>query len=168
MIHSSFTEKYLELHQFQGQSNDCGPYCTATLLNLILNTQIQGETLAQEMNKISWKGPFLLIKRIKNWATFPWGIVEEFKIKGVPARWSPFTNPDSLYANLVRNSHTIIIIGELKPKAWAHYLILTAQDHEKGWGFVNSAKPAAEIDWIPSAQFDQQWNAYGRISIIVG
>lgn len=167
MIESSHTPKYLQKHQYQGQSNDCGPYCTAILLNYMRKTDIRGEQLGELMNKIAWKGIFPVIQRIKNWATFPWGVCEQFRAHGVKARWRVFTRPEILLSNLVRNIHTILIIGELRPKPWAHYLILSAYDAQKGWGFINSALSSPRIDWIPEAKFEQMWRAYGRISISI-
>lgn len=165
MIQSFYTPKYMQNHQFQGQSNDCGPYCTAVLVNLLKGTNLDGETIGQKMNKVAWNGPLPVVQRIKNWATFPWGVVHQLKSYGISARWQAFTNPNLLFANLVQNIHTIVIIGEIHPIAWAHYLILTAHDPVEGWGFINSATQSSEIFWIPASIFITQWKAYGRISI---
>src|SRR3972149_2740931 len=88
-------------HQWQGRSNDCGPFTTAIVLNTFRGEKIfDGKTLALEMNRprLRWYGllPFLVIRRIPDWATLPWGIADTLTQNGVRARWRFGATKDDL------------------------------------------------------------------------
>ena len=81
-IISPHIDAILAALQHQGDSNDCGPYTTATILNALLDLNLDGSQLAQQMDKPVWRGPLIVIRRVPNWATFPWGIVDVMREHG--------------------------------------------------------------------------------------
>ncbi|MCE1255615.1 MAG: hypothetical protein LWX83_18950 [Anaerolineae bacterium] len=72
---SKLTPHLLEQHQFQGFTNNCGPFCTAMVISFLTHSNIQGDFIANQMNVFNWKKWPPCIRRIPNSATFPWGIV---------------------------------------------------------------------------------------------
>jgi hypothetical protein len=152
--------------QCQGASNDCGPFTTATVLNGIKGLNLDPSWLAQEMNRPRWRGPLPLIRRIPNWATFPWGIADELGRHGLRARWRFFANPVQLQAGLENGRILLPVIGSWRP-LWAHVMTLLAWDAERGWGFANTQRSDKVIDWFPDQHFHAQWRAMGRLLISV-
>ena len=65
-IQSPFTPQLLDNLQYQGSSNDCGPYTTATVINAIRKQNLVGDDLAKQMNKPRWRGIFPIFRRIPN------------------------------------------------------------------------------------------------------
>ena len=53
-----------------------------------------------------------MVRRIRNWATFPWGIVHYPGQYDIPARWLPRGTVDTLRRNLLDDRLTIIMLGE--------------------------------------------------------
>jgi len=86
-IQSPFTDQILDNLQFQGSSNDCGPYTTATVINALRGQNLVGDELANQMNKPRWRGIFPVIRRVPNWATLPWGLVDVFRDYDLRGRW---------------------------------------------------------------------------------
>ena len=99
-IDSIYQASLLASLQYQGDSNDCGPYTIATVINALLKLQIDPSDLALEMARPVWRGIFLVIRRIPNWATFPWGMVDIFRVYGLKASWKLFTPIDYLIDKL--------------------------------------------------------------------
>ena len=161
MILSPYVNELQKNHQYQGSSNDCGPYCAAMTLGAVKEKSINGGQLAQEMNKLSWHGILPVMRRIPNWATLPSGVRGLLRDEGLPARWKIFQDVYSLYDSLQEDCITIVIVGELRP-LWAHYKILAAYDGGRGWGFVNSAYSDANLQWDTHALFFRQWSNFGR------
>jgi hypothetical protein len=159
MIQSQYTSRLLEQHQFQGQSNDCGPYCASMILNSFTNYRMPANILASELNRIHWKGIWPVFYRIPNWATFPWSVARLLKDSGLNARWKIFTNPDYLLANL-QTLVFIVLLGNYLP-LWAHYKILTAFDPYRGWGFVDPGDRKPGISWQNNTDFICHWNKFG-------
>jgi hypothetical protein len=150
--------------QCQGQSNDCGPFTTATVLNALKGTQIVANQLAEEMNHPRWRGLLLVVRRIPNWATFPWGMVDVFRQYGLKASWRVFANEDQLRTGLARGDVLMPIQGEWKPM-WAHVMSLVAYDDEKGWGFANTQYESHEIDWWGHEKVKKLWGNMGRLLV---
>ena len=50
-IQSPLTEQILTNLQYQGSSNDCAPYTTATVVNAMRGQKLIGDDLAKQMNK---------------------------------------------------------------------------------------------------------------------
>jgi hypothetical protein len=160
--------------QFQGNSNDCGAYTTATVLNALNSlksgsnelTKIQGDELAKEMEHPAWRGILLVVRKIPNWATFPWGMVDVFRNHGLKARWGFGSNPPYLRQALPGNNVLMPIIGSWKP-LWAHVMTLVAWDAVKGWGFANTQYEAKVVHWVPDETLQRQWKAMGNLLVEV-
>jgi hypothetical protein len=150
--------------QYQGRSNDCGPFTTATVLNALKGLNIDAAQLAQEMNKIRWKGPFPVVRRIHNWATFPWGIVDELRTRELNASWRFRARVEDLYSGLESGYVLMPVIGSWKP-LWAHVMTLITWNPGKGWGFANTQRNDQKIDWFEDAYFQSRWNAMGRLLV---
>lgn len=165
-IESPHTSVFLASLQFQGTSNDCGPYTTATVLNALRGLDIRAADLAQQMNKPIWRGPLLVIRRIPNWATFPWGMVDVFRSYGLQASWHPFTPVQYLFETLGRGRVLMPMIGAWKP-LWAHVMTLVAWDPLQGWGFANTQVEDHKIYWLSDKTFKTQWQAMGHLLVEV-
>jgi hypothetical protein len=161
MILSPYLDDLQKRHQFQANSNDCGPFCAAIILNIFKDLDISGPDLARRMNRIRWKGVFPLLRRVPNWATLPWGIGDVMLEEELPASWRMMRTIYDLFEGLDRNQISIVLVGGYRP-LWAHYKILAAHDAVKGWGFINPASPSSDLQWDSHAQFLSLWNKYGR------
>jgi hypothetical protein len=155
----------LRAHQYQGLLNNCGPFCAAIVLGAI-GEQIQGEKLSQELNIPRWRCGLPFIRRIPNWATFPWGLVDGFKMHGVNAQWKMMVSKSSLNLAFHKDIILIVIIGSVIP-LWAHTLILVAADDVKGWGFIDPAVTRQEIQWLSNQYFSRHWSILGRNVIYI-
>lgn len=163
-LNSPLADKMLAKVQFQGQRNDCGPFTTATVINAMQERDLDAIQLAESMNKPVWRGWRYVVRRVPNWATFPWGIVDVLREHGLNARWRLFAQPANLFEGLVRGSVLMPIIGEWRP-AWAHVMTLVAWHPQQGWGFANTQYNHKKIDWHADEKFRRQWNNWGRILI---
>ena len=165
MIQSPYTNQILENLQFQGSSNDCGPYTTATVINALRGKNLIGDILAEQMNKPRWRGIIPTIRRVPNWSTFPWGMADVFKDFGLQARWW-FRVPLSYLRPAIANGHILMpISGVWRPKAYAHVMTLVAWDSERGWGFANTQFNHHRISWVPHQEFHKNWNNYARLLV---
>jgi len=164
---SPFSQALIGAHQSQGNTNHCGPMCASMILNALSLSPRSGFDLAEDMNRVIWKAGFLpLIRRVPNWATFPWGVASVLEENGIKSRWKMFHHFDDLVDNIERQLLTIVIIGSWRPTVWAHYMIVAAYEPERGVGFVNSAHPRAELFWMPEDKFKHQWRAFGNQCIL--
>lgn len=118
------------------------------------------------MNSVDWSTFPPVISRIRDWATFPWGIIHYLKKKTVSSRWRVLQQPEKLVASLAARNLPIVLIGGFKP-AWAHYMVMVSTHPELGFGFCDPAYPYPEVHWLSSEIFLDQWNAYGRTFIEV-
>jgi hypothetical protein len=165
-ILSPHTQRLLSALQWQGQKNDCGPFTTATVLNAMRGLAIEADKLARQMDRPRWRGPLFVIRRVPNWATFPWGMVDVFRENHLYAWWDLFTRPETLKQELPGDRVLMPVIGSYKP-LWAHVMTLVAWDTTKGWGFANTQYPDHDIFWLDNATFQTQWNRLGRLLIRV-
>lgn len=156
----------LEALQWQGQRNDCGPFTTATVINALTGSQIEALDLAELMNRPVWRGPMFLIRRVPNWATFPWGMADVFRQHGLKASWSLFTRTTTLLNYLEEGQVVMPMIGAWKPM-WAHVMTLVEHDPEKGWGFANTQYDNHNIFWVDDKTFSRQWRAMGHLLVRV-
>ncbi len=159
-IRSPYLDQLRNGHQYQGRSNDCGPYCTAAVIHTVKRKKVSGVELGQRMAGVKWKGILPKIYRIRNWATFPWGIRNMLKDEHIPARWSVFQKVETLQSLLSQNVMLIVIVGRFFP-SWAHYKILTAYDPNRGYGFIDSAYKTSEVHWDKAELFEKYWKNYG-------
>jgi len=165
-IESPLSANVLAVHQHQGLRNDCAPIATAMAANALAGLGVDGFELAEQLNHVRWRGLWPVIRRIPNWATFPWGVVDALRDLGIRARWRLFKDKAWLLDRLDTDEVLITITGSLRP-LWAHMMVLLAYDDQRGYGFANPAFPEALLYWLPAAQFEQRWRAFGRMAIEV-
>ncbi len=161
---SSHANAILDALQWQGRRNDCGPYATATVVNALCKTDLDGSRLAIEMNHPAWHGILPVIRRVPNWATFPWGMVDIMKRHGLNASWRILGNAEGLIQGLRQGDVLMPITGEWWP-LWAHVMTLLAWDEHQGWGFANTQSPDRRLFWLDDATFQKRWNALGRLVV---
>ena len=175
-------------HQYQGRTNDCGPTSLAIVANSLLGEErFQGPLVAQDLNRVDVgirPRPRLVVRRIPNWATFPWGIAAYLRDHGIPARWRPLGTLEGLRRNLLANRITIVTIGEpihwkgRRYTGWAHTKVLFGHTPGQGFLFVDPAysRNADDSDswrrfgltWQDEGEFLRQWRNMMRIAIEVG
>ncbi|MBN1537029.1 MAG: hypothetical protein JW908_09880 [Anaerolineales bacterium] len=165
-IHSPHEASIINALQFQGNTNDCAPFTIATIVNAFSGLSTDGAALAKKMNKPIWHGIFPVIRRIPNWATFPWGVVDVLKEFGFLAHWGFRSNSDFLRLSIQKGNLPIPIIGSWRP-LFAHVMTCVAWDSDGLWGFANTQISEKKIDWIPEDYFNKHWNSYGKMFIEV-
>jgi hypothetical protein len=162
---SPFASRFLFAHQFQGKSNDCGPYSAAIAIYALTGLFISGQQIAEDTNRrfISRQPPFL--NRIPYNLTFPWGVGAIIKEYHCLAKWFFLYKEKNLIHEIQQPKVIIVIYGQWLP-LWAHYAVLAAYHDKLGYGLINPSLPTAKIEWIPRRKFLLQWNSYGRMVII--
>jgi len=168
-------------HQYQGESQDCGPTSLAIAANACWEeTRLEGGRVAEEMDHPVvhlLPYPRLVVYRIAGWATFPWGMVSYLRSGGIRARWRLFSRLEDLQSNLTSDLITLVTLGEpflwdQGYRGWSHYKVLYA--HQPGDGFL-FVDPAHERDsgeeeglsWQEEGEFLSLWRRMGRIRIEV-
>jgi len=164
-IFSPHKDEILTALQYQGQRNDCGPFTTATVINALRGLNLDAIQLSDEMDKPVWRGIIYVVRRIPNWATFPWGMVDVFRSYGLSARWRLFATTQYLKEFLPQGKVLMPIIGEWRPSAWAHVMSLVAWDEVQGWGFANTQHNHHNIDWHPNDEIMRRWKAMGHLLV---
>lgn len=165
-IVSPFAEQILQHLLYQGNRNDCAPFTAATLIHAFTDQRIDPINLALQMNKPIWRGVVPLIRRIPNWATFPWGIVDVLRQYGLPARWQLFLPVEELTAHLLSPILYLPIIVSWKP-LWAHVMTLVAYHPRHGFGFANTQSIEKAIEWMAEDRFLRLWKASFQCTVIV-
>ncbi|MGE5222196.1 MAG: hypothetical protein ACM3PY_07150 [Omnitrophica WOR_2 bacterium] len=150
--------------QWQRRRNDCGPYTTATVMNALCGTRVDGALLARQMARPAWRGWFPVVRRIPNWATFPWGIADVLRRNGLDASWRFFASPEFLLYELCKGQVLMAVTGSWRP-LWAHVMTLLASDPLKGWGFANTQRDDHQMEWVDNKIFVRQWRAMGNLLI---
>jgi hypothetical protein len=165
-IASRHTDAVLTALQCQGKSNNCGPFTTATVLNAVLGRNFSGAKLAALMNRPVLRGRRLVVRRIPNWATFPWGMVDVMREQGLDAHWRFLASREYLIKGLDQGWLLMPIIGTWRP-LWAHVMTLLMWDAEKGWGFANTGVNQRSMYWLEEQDFLTKWRAMGRLLVVV-
>jgi hypothetical protein len=180
--------KVYNYHQYQGKTNDCAPTTLAIAANAYLGKpHFQGSAVGKSMNKPHFQlfpCPKLVVHRIPNWATFPWGIVNYLKRQQIDARWRLFGTNTKLIENINNDQITIIILGGLFENKrfhfspWAHAKILYGFDPQRGYLFVDPAYDRNLSDrsslayhglfWQDGTSFNREWRNLMRIYIEIG
>ncbi len=161
-------------HIAQGDTNDCGPHVVTTAINFWLGQDVlAAHTVAQAMNRPRWSAGFppLVVRRIPNWATFPWGIADMLRQHGIPARWRLRASEDDLLRALREDRLAMPVYGEpLRRRGWrftgwSHVVILA------GWTpatntfqFIDSSQLTAPTS-IPRDRFLNLWGNMGRLLV---
>ena len=155
-INSIHTNRILLNHQYQYQSNNCGPLCAAMVINTIKGLRIDGFVIADAMNHQTNNNWLALIPRIPNSATFPWGIVSALAGYGITSNWRSFT-PFASLTNLISKKYLIIVLTASYQPVSAHYRILVsiAPDY---LGFVDPAYPQENLQFQPVDSFISSWH----------
>jgi hypothetical protein len=174
-----------QYHQFQGNTNNCGPTSLAIAANAYLGEdRFQGDQVARELDNWRSSFPHLILPRIKNWMTFPWGIVQYLMMHGIPARWAPFGQPNKLVHNLINDRITMVVIGEVfrwnksTYAGWGHVKVLFGFDPDLGYVFVDPAYAKLNNDpdawksiglnWQKEDTFIREWRNLMGIYIEIG
>lgn len=165
MIKSPFFDNFINFHQFQGNTNDCGPYSASIIISAINNRVLQGKSLSKYLDNYPARLKFPFFLRIPGWATFPWGITSILKQYGIHSHWQIFTSESHLI-NILSQNIAIVLTGTWCPLI-SHYRILVAYDSSVGWGFVDPAVPKNIVVWQKDADFKKTWNTMGRSVIII-
>ncbi len=165
-IVSPFARQIIQNLQYQGNRNDCAPFTAATLIRALCANPLDPIQLAEEMNQPAWRGAVLVIRRIPNWATFPWGLVDVLRHYGLPANWRIRVQPTELIHHLSTPTLYLPILLSWRP-LWAHVMTLVAYHPQQGFGFANTQFSQQTIDWIPQSRFLSLWKASLRCTIIV-
>jgi len=163
-IFSPYLHPLLRAHQYQGNSNDCGPFSTAIVLNALLGLDLGGRELARRMNNPHWLLFIPIIRRIPDWATFPWGIVDMLRSFRLHAGWRLFSSPAQLLTGLFEGQIVMPIFGGWNP-LWAHTTILAAYHNILGWGLINPANASGGLQWLSNDEFLPAWRSMGSIMI---
>lgn len=166
-IFSPHKDEILNALQYQGKRNDCGPFTTTTVLNALQGLSLDPIQLSDEMDKPVWRGIVYVVRRVPNWATFPWGMVDIFRSYGLHAKWRLFATTQYLKESLPQAKVLMPIIGEWRPTAWAHVMSLVAYDDDQGWGFANTQHNHHNIDWFSNDIIMRRWKAMGHLLVEV-
>lgn len=157
-------------HRQQSTPTNCGPYSVMFVANSLRDADvIDGDALASRLEGPPSVRHSLIPLRIRNWATFPWGLVRALRELGFAARWRVWVPLRELYANLNRNRATIVLVGDpLRFEngayaGWSHYKVLYAWDPDEGFAFVDPAAPAGEgYSYQDEDAFMREWTRMGR------
>ena len=173
-------------HHYQGDTNDCGPFCVAIAVNGLRGEMIlEGSTVARQMERLRWSRgfpPLPVLDKIPGWATLPWGLSDELRRHGFRARWRLFGTRERLLRNLLTGRVTIVAIGEPlrfvkgRWQGWGHLKLPYAWDPERGWAFVDPgiARRSEDpwlvhgIGWQDDETFVRQWGWMLRFMVEVG
>jgi len=164
-VTSTYCEAVLACHQFQRHSNDCGPFCAAMVIGALTGRRLDPVALAREMDRPRRRAILGVLPLVRRWpgsATFPWGMVDVLREHGLRARWRALAGADTLRAGLDAGHLFIPIIGAIRPKPWAHYLVLLAHDPARGWGFADPESREGVLSWRTDERFARRWRTYGR------
>lgn len=156
-------------HLHQGESNDCGPFSAAIVINALLGRGLADpHELSGRLER--WEG-LRPPGRILRGPTFPWGMVHLLRGYGLSARWRPFATVERLRANLREGRVTIVLIGEplrfcrWRWCGWMHYRVLYGWEPGR-WLFVDPAVREATTT-VEEALFLRRWRNAARILIEV-
>lgn len=163
-IDSIFCDQLVKAHLFQGKTNHCGPYSAAIVLKAF-GKPVDVDLLAN--STVRWRrNKFIpIIRRIPNWATFPWGVVDILRENGFRASWRMLTSKEHLIKCLLQGIIVIVITGNYFP-LWAHYSIFVSISEGK-IGLVDPATQETAISWVTEREFMLRWSKMGRIIIKV-
>lgn len=161
-------------HVWQRDTNDCGPHVVAMAINFWRgNDERDATAIAQEMNRprVGVDFPPLVVRRIPNWATFPWGMVDMLRLHGIPARWRFLASEDHLFRALDQNRLVMPIYGEPfrridgRWRGWSHVVHLIGWDAERQqYLFVDSSQRVAPTT-MPRDDFLRKWRNMGRLLV---
>jgi len=161
--HGQPLERY---HIDQGDTDDCGPHVVAMVVNYWHGSAIlPADEVAREMNRprLGAGFPPLVVRRIPNWATFPWGMADMLRRHGLPVRWRFGADEGDLHRALREDRLALPIFGEPLRRegwrwtGWAHIAIACGwtPDDDRYW-FVDSSHSAVPFG-RPGDEFLGLW-----------
>ncbi len=143
-------------HIDQGDSNDCGPHVVAMAVNFWLGANtLDAATAGREMNRprVGIGFPPLVLRRVPNWATLPWGIVDMLRAYHIPARWRVRAREEDLQRALREDRLVMPVFGEpfkrrgLRWSGWSHVAIMYGWDpNDEIYWLVDSSRPFAPTE----------------------
>jgi hypothetical protein len=161
-------------HVSQGDSNDCGPHVVTMAVNFWRGEAVlEAGAVARAMNypRLRIGFPPVVVRRIPNWATFPWGIADMLRVHGIPARWRLRASEDDLHRALDEDRIAMPIFGEPLRRhgwrwaGWSHVAILYGWDPEAQiYWFVDSTMPYAPTEQERET-FLHRWQDMGRLLV---
>jgi hypothetical protein len=164
-------------HIDQGSSNDCGPHVVAMAVNFWRGAEaLDPRAVAQAMNRprLGLGLVPLVVRRIPNYATMPWGIADMLRLNGIPARWQFRASEDHIHRALLNNRLVMPIYGEPlkrrdgKWQGWSHVAIVCGWDAEtQAYLFVDSSQSRAPTS-RSREDFLRLWGNLGRLLIETG
>jgi hypothetical protein len=166
MIKSPFINDLIHSHQYQGKTNDCGPFSASIIVSALKKQILLGKSLSKYFDDYPVQLRFPFIYRIPGWATFPWGIAAALKQYGIKSKWNVLMSTKDLKSSLLSYNIIIVLTGSWTPLS-GHYRILAAYDADKGWGFVDPAVQENVITWQNDTDFQKAWKAMGRSVITI-
>ncbi|HQZ71552.1 MAG TPA: hypothetical protein PK826_09550 [Anaerolineae bacterium] len=170
-VTAAHSQSVLAGHCFQGDSNDCGPFTVAMLVHGLTGGSVDPAGLARQLDRPRWRGlwGFLpLLRRIPGFSTFPWGLVDALGLYGMRARWQRGCTEAELRGWLAAGLGIVVLYGAWTPKPWAHYVVLLAEDPERGWGVADPGRSSKDMRWIDRESFARRWRAMGRVAVVAG
>lgn len=153
-------------HEYQGATNDCGPYCAAMIINALSPYDVVATQLARDLDRPAWRGLFPVVRRVPGAATFPWGLVDALTAIGLRAGWRMAATPDRLRLALAANRLPMVVLGGWRP-FWGHWVVVLGWDAARGWALGDPGSPDSALRWYPEAKFARQWRALGRTVVEV-
>ncbi len=161
-------------YQHQGDSNDCGPHVVAMAINFWRGTEeLDGHAVAQIMNRPRVQAAWfpLVIRRVPNWATFPWGIADMLRQHDIPARWRLYATEEHIQRALRENRLIMPMFGEPFRRrdghysGWSHVALISGYDEAtEEYIFVDSSEYHAPTR-RPRAEFLQLWGNLARLLV---
>jgi hypothetical protein len=161
-------------HLFQGDTDDCGPHVVTMAVNFWHGEdRLNAPDVARTMNqpRVGVGFPPLVIRRIPNWATFPWGMADMLRLHGIPARWRLLASEDHLHRALRENRLLMPIYGEPfrridgRWRGWSHVVLLVGWDAtNEEYLLVDSTRHTAPTT-MPRAEFMRKWRNMGRLLV---
>ena len=183
---SPYSKAVLDHHEFQGRTNDCGPFCVAMIVNAVMAQPVAGTAVtphpvagtavtphpvagaavAQETTRLGSRGLLPVVRRIPGSATFPWGLVDVLADHGLRASWRARGDEAGLRAILASQRLPIVALGGWRP-LWGHWVVVLAHSPDLGWGLADPGTPGNDLVWLAEARFQGWWRALGRIVVDV-
>ncbi|NDJ74828.1 MAG: hypothetical protein GYB65_01100 [Chloroflexi bacterium] len=159
-------------HVFQGDTNHCGPSVATMAVNFWHGkTVLDAQRTAHAMNwpRMGWGIPPLVIRRVPNWATFPWGIADMLRRNGLQARWRWLATETHIQEALAAGRIPMPIFGEplrrrgWRPDGWGHVAVVVGWSPDRMW-FVDSSERTAPTS-RPRAEFLRLWHNMGQLLV---
>jgi len=166
IIYSPFYSELINSYQYQGLTNDCGPFSISIILQALKVSKITGTDLSKDMKGLHWNGIYPNIYRLRNGATFPWGILKILRKYNLHCKYYVFTSEEKIIRYMKEKNIVILLVGKLFP-LWAHYMIFGKYSALKGYGFIDPGNNKNKISWIIKDDLKNIWKTYAYSCIVI-